>query len=67
MNVAIFGEPEYKDITYEEYAKRWTNHTSQIAWLPNSESGFNKYEEIKTLIDQLIQEAFDGLWESQNK
>ena len=67
MNVAIFGKPEYKDITLEEYSKRWTDHTSQIAWLPDTPEGMEKYKEVKRLVQELIEEAFNGLWERQNR
>ena len=67
MNVAVFGSPRYEDINLEQYTKRWTDHTNQIFWLANTKEGFNKVEQIQSLVKELAEDNFNRLWEAENK
>ena len=72
IDAGIF-ETKYKDVSLEEYSKRWTNHIHQIAILCNGcKSGeafdinYKKYNEIKRLSAEMIETAFNDIWEKQN-
>ena len=73
IDTGIF-ETKYKDVSLEEYSKRWTNHIHQIAILCtgcHSNEAFDinskKYNEIKKLSSEMIETTFNDIWEKQNK
>lgn len=72
IDTGIF-ETKYKDVSLEEYSKRWTSHFNDVAKLSLccSDEAFDinykKYNEIKRLGAEMIETAFNDIWENQNK
>ena len=72
IDTGIF-ETKYKDVSLEEYSKRWTSHFNDVAKLSLccSDEAFDinykKYNEIKRLGSEMIETAFNDIWENQNK
>jgi len=71
IDTGIF-ETKYKDVSLEEYSKRWTSHFNDVAKLSLccSDEAFDinykKYNEIKRLGAEMIETAFNDIWEKQN-
>tara|TARA_R100000951_G_scaffold67152_1_gene56673 strand:+ start:390 stop:623 length:234 start_codon:yes stop_codon:yes gene_type:complete len=71
IDTGIF-ETKYKDVSLEEYSKRWNNHFNDVAKLSLccSDEAFDinykKYNEIKKLGTEMIATAFNDIWEKQN-
>lgn len=71
IDTGIF-ERKYKDVSLEEYSKRWTSHFNDIAKLSLCcrdeafDINYKKYNEIKRLGAEMIETAFNDIWEQQN-
>jgi|SRR5210317_1778865 hypothetical protein len=71
IDTGIF-ETKYKDVSLEEYSKRWTSHFNDVAKLSLCcrdeafDINYKKYNEIKRLGAEMIETAFNDIWEKQN-
>ena len=72
MNVGFIKE-DYKDITFDEFATRWKDHSEQLhklCWCDSREAfeaNRQTLEQIKKLVDQMIEIAFNDEYEKQQK
>ena len=72
MNVGFINK-EYKDITFDEFAKRWRAHAKQLhklCWCDSREAfetNRETLEQVERLIDQMIEVAFNDEYEKQQK
>lgn len=71
IDTGIF-ETKYKDVSLEEYSKRWISHFNDVAKLSLCcrdeafDINYKKYNEIKKLGAEMIETAFNDIWEKQN-
>tara|TARA_Y100000356_G_C11045062_1_gene175656 strand:- start:35 stop:280 length:246 start_codon:yes stop_codon:yes gene_type:complete len=66
MNVGLLGDKKYKNITLEEFTKKWTDHTRQIHGLAHTVEDLKKIDKVQKIVRELAESTFNRTWENDN-